>query len=590
MRLVIIGTSILAVLLCESAAMAQRCAGATGDPNAIVMCEDFDRYCDPPPADPTQACNCRTQDPDMTYPPGTDTNSFYYTWPPITCAGSGPYARSIDTLYAWRASGDTESWKCHKDADAIQGYGLRVYQQDSTGVAVYHHERDITALIQNNPRNTVHQYARINGGGSISVPVNPDSTIPPDYVDSFNSLLRPDALKGRFLLYLPGGGAHSNMVFYVELYLDEDRAPFNWTTVYCPAAGTRGTISQPRLSVSDGQVHASFALGLIATMDRNPCDLDTGWKPTSWHLAVYDGLYWNIFDYHWSSTGSPPNFGIPSVTPEHGADLQPKDGWNTVSFAIGADAIEVRLSNSWSSQNYAGNGGPNPNPYCVARVPREYKGPFNKVAIGPNKGLDIGTPTCDDYGPVGAPNLRCTGGSAGMPLWNGASSPNPTYQKACTTAADCPASVSTVCPLTEAGNDLYMDELALWDGVFQDTVPGSCCQQNGECIVTTQEACTAASGTWGGLGTDCSQVTCCPHGQYVWADHDADGDVDLVDFSAFQICYTGSAGGVPAGCECFNRDAVPDNDIDGDDFVAFTNCVSGPSVPWTAGSTPFCVP
>lgn len=63
-------------------------------------------------------------------------------------------------------------------------------------------------------------------------------------------------------------------------------------------------------------------------------------------------------------------------------------------------------------------------------------------------------------------------------------------------------------------------------------------------------------------------------------DADNDGDVDHVDFSLFQICYTDAND--PGGkyncdlCRCMNADV--DQDIDGDDRTAFEQCASGPGV------------
>ncbi|MBN1513295.1 MAG: hypothetical protein JXB13_14865 [Phycisphaerae bacterium] len=67
-------------------------------------------------------------------------------------------------------------------------------------------------------------------------------------------------------------------------------------------------------------------------------------------------------------------------------------------------------------------------------------------------------------------------------------------------------------------------------------------------------------------------------------DWDDDGDVDQVDFGKFQKCYTGLAGGILPGCECFNQNPEPpgdpgaDNDVDQDDLSMFEDCASGPGV------------
>ncbi len=71
-----------------------------------------------------------------------------------------------------------------------------------------------------------------------------------------------------------------------------------------------------------------------------------------------------------------------------------------------------------------------------------------------------------------------------------------------------------------------------------------------------------------------------------FADADADGDVDGVDFALFQLCSSGSGNAYPTGagfeyCQCFDRDGVdgPDGDVDQGDFAAFAGCSSGPDVP-----------
>ena|GEM_PF-3179214 len=58
-------------------------------------------------------------------------------------------------------------------------------------------------------------------------------------------------------------------------------------------------------------------------------------------------------------------------------------------------------------------------------------------------------------------------------------------------------------------------------------------------------------------------------------DFEPDCDVDLKDFSEFQVCFTGSGGGPPApGCDAF--DFEPDTDVDLADFVVFESNISGP--------------
>ena len=58
-------------------------------------------------------------------------------------------------------------------------------------------------------------------------------------------------------------------------------------------------------------------------------------------------------------------------------------------------------------------------------------------------------------------------------------------------------------------------------------------------------------------------------------DCDGDGDADLVDFSAFQLCFTGAAGGpINESCECSDFDC--DGDVDLVDFSGFQLAFTGP--------------
>ena len=74
---------------------------------------------------------------------------------------------------------------------------------------------------------------------------------------------------------------------------------------------------------------------------------------------------------------------------------------------------------------------------------------------------------------------------------------------------------------------------------------------------------------------------------YPFADADGDGDVDQMDFAAFQLCYTGSGGGVPPGCGCWDRDK--NNDVNYNDFTEFNDCWTGPNVHFDPENPGSCV-
>ncbi len=58
-------------------------------------------------------------------------------------------------------------------------------------------------------------------------------------------------------------------------------------------------------------------------------------------------------------------------------------------------------------------------------------------------------------------------------------------------------------------------------------------------------------------------------------DFDFDGDVDIFDLDAFQLCFTGPGPAAPGpGCQVF--DFQPDDDVDLEDFSAFRAALTGP--------------
>ncbi len=62
------------------------------------------------------------------------------------------------------------------------------------------------------------------------------------------------------------------------------------------------------------------------------------------------------------------------------------------------------------------------------------------------------------------------------------------------------------------------------------------------------------------------------------ADFDADGDVDLSDFTHFQVCFNGPNRPLP-GPACGDADLDVDDDIDLSDFTVFQTCFNGPNRP-----------
>ena len=78
------------------------------------------------------------------------------------------------------------------------------------------------------------------------------------------------------------------------------------------------------------------------------------------------------------------------------------------------------------------------------------------------------------------------------------------------------------------------------------------------------------------------EITLTDETPVLWADDDADGDVDLADFARFQVCF----GADPAVMtDCARMDANFDKAIDIDDLLNFGECHQGPAalteyLPW----------
>ncbi len=337
-----------------------------------------------------------------------------------------------------------------------------------------------------------------------------------------------------------GTGTYPNSPMYVELMLDDDPsqgpdgdwAPTDYVWFDCnasPPAKRYPIVCQqwladytmadcPELS---SRVHASHCFGWLAQLDRNPCDNETGRKPTMYHAATFDGLKW--YDLRLD------------VFPGYG-DFLHYSGGAWFEMSVRTDSYVVRLESS-------GQG------VSQATIPRQYLGPFNKIAIGTAPGCELDPITGE-----------CVGGPSARECWDYV------YGEAIGWSAT------------------YLDTPVLYDGVYV-ALEGACCGVDGTCSVIGRSVCEAAGGHFQGYQTPCEGVQCCP---LPFADTDHDGDVDQWDFSAWQLCYTGEGQGVPAGCDCFDRDS--DVDVDAGDFAAFNACSTGPNVPWLQSQLPACVP
>lgn len=299
----------------------------------------------------------------------------------------------------------------------------------------------------------------------------------------------------------------------------------------------------------------SFAFGFLSIIDKDPCGiLEQGSDPhipTVDFPAVFDGNKWRqmrAFRFH----GLAPGYNTLAPNPPYWYDpnmqLGNPGGSNNFTLAAGTQRVTLKIVTDYVFIYMK-----NTNGDWHAAVPRVYKGPFNTISWGvaPGCELDKTTGACK----VGGTPKQCL-----------------TYSSA-----------------GNGYNRTHLDSVALYDGeLAYSTTDGACCYPNGTCAIQDQLVCQGAGGTFNGQNTTCEAVACCPSSPYVWADKDADGDVDMNDFGKLQQCITGPGGGVPAGCSCFNRDN--DNDVDNDDYQKFKDCATGENIPWSMALTPSCVP
>jgi hypothetical protein len=361
------------------------------------------------------------------------------------------------------------------------------------------------------------------------------------------------------------GGDMGNSIAYIELTMGNDYAPMDFVYKQCnpdnESPAKYPVVCQQRVAAVEGTplsaicpppsatIHASLAIGCNALMEEassgnNPCDVENGRRPTNYHIAVFDGLYWQdmrVNRFPGGGTGGPKpgNFSVSS-------GLQ---SWVT---------MEVRTSTFYVTSDVdriVDDIGTVAHEYSYATLPRQYTGPFNKMSIGPGPACELESDT-----------YQCA-------------EAKDTF-KYCGGYYDCGGGEACAQKPNWCWHHTWIDSPVLYDGNLATSV-GACCAADATCTETSQGSCV---GNFRGAGTTCASTVCCP---IPFADADHDGDVDQDDFGAFQICYSGS-GAVPTGCSCFDRDG--NNNVNSDDFGEFSDCWSGPNVPWSAAITPSCVP
>ena len=121
--------------------------------------------------------------------------------------------------------------------------------------------------------------------------------------------------------------------------------------------------------------------------------------------------------------------------------------------------------------------------------------------------------------------------------------------------------------------DSTPESCTAFDGTFQgdatacDVVEcpepqGWCCTKSGDCFELTEATCNAFGGSWGGIGSGCSDADACEESPDCPGDTTGDGVVDVNDVLDVLANYGGSGS---------NGDADGDGDIDVDDILEVIN-------------------
>ena len=317
-----------------------------------------------------------------------------------------------------------------------------------------------------------------------------------------------------------------------------------WWPTICQSYNAR-TASPACPPVPETKIHTTLAVGAIAWLDPDPCHCDLESKsPQNYHLVFFDGWKWRTLKQGMFLGSGDFNLG------------QQTD-W--VTMTIKTNTVDIQHeSRQWLGTAYG--------PWVTSTaygIPRKYLGGFNVLRSGTASGCKLRNDvySCEQWGSTMAKRTsegeRCDFGT----------------------------------PLHEPDGSKFVsiDNVALLDGIpdINYTI-GACCLDDGSCVETNLSTCeTDLGGRYQNAGTFCDTTACCP---YPFADADHDGDVDQDDFGALQVCYTGTGGGVPTGCECFDRVSSTPEGIDGADFTQFSNCWTGPNVPFDENNPGSCLP
>lgn len=556
-RMVGMAVGLALLLAVASAAQAERCIGpkentvAIGygvDPvNAadITWCDDFDSYCG------ANCGECETGDATSVwpgYPPVEDNvctdpldfdESFFrkpYHWPQVSVTNPLPISSAAPTNgpARWEGWDYNAGWTSEPYTLLYQGgSNTNAYHTFNLEGAAAHKSAGMNALNGTDENPLVLRFWLNPAEGSAVMNPKPPETAP-------------------------------NVPLYVELRMEGDHAPTDWTEKNCApeGQGPYPAICQQRFvpagcPVRSTEVHSSMAFGWLSLVDNNPCDVENGRKPTSYHASVFDGVKW---------TEMRNNMFVGQV-----GGFNWDTGQAYFEMKVKTNVVEIKLIAYVEAWSYIP-----PDTYervfelktSTATVPRLYTGAFNRISIGAAPGckLDSVTGEC-----VTEPDVWRYMTNHADQGWS------PMYAESVKLLGGIPTTVNGACCMSDGTcSDVTETACTAAGGVFRgvDTscengdCLGACCQPLGVCTETTSTECP---GAFRGFGTSCEDPDVCPC-PVPFGDLDLDGDMDMTDFARLQRCL----GPVAQGCACFDKNT--DGTIDQDDVEAFATCANGPDV------------
>lgn len=453
----------VSLLLIAGQAEAGRCSGF--DPAIVVWCDDFDSYCvggSEWTGYPTYSAGAWQPFPAACASGAApDQAAFMTEWPPD----------GLDT----GTEGDEGMVDEFNHSNQTKPFALRT---SGYGATLSRHTHNFTDAIQ----------YRGNVNGVIANGANGTDTNP--------------LILDVFMNNNPGveGGMEDNAMSYIELTWGDDRAPTDYIMRSCApeqvgpypiimANWLYPQIADPK-PPKPTTVHKAVAFGVVAALDKDPCDVETGRRPTVYHISFFDGLQW--FDTRSNvpiapTVGEWPNLG------------------GLLHFRLEIKSTQMRFI------YFDAGGSVNSHGYFT----RHYAGPFDTVAIGVGKGCELdldgncmGPEKAIDYG-------KYTQGYG--------------------------ASYFDV-PVLTGGVLEFVD------------MNGACCLPNATCSQMLMADCQAAGGNFAGSGVACDQIECCPNPPFDRdTDGDVDS-TDFGLLQACITSGTSTPPPLTYECKCFDTD------------------------------------